>query len=40
MSDLIAIMGSLVDKKGKILIPGINDTVAKVGLGVRCELGF
>jgi len=30
MSDLIAIMSTLVDKKGKILIPGINETVAKV----------
>ena len=30
MSDLIAIMNSLVDKKGKILIPGVYDSVAKV----------
>ena len=28
MTDLIAILGSLVDVKGKILIPGINDSVA------------
>ena len=28
MTDLIGIMGSLVDTKGKILIPGVNDTVA------------
>ncbi|XP_069476849.1 cytosolic non-specific dipeptidase-like [Ambystoma mexicanum] len=28
MTDLIALMGSLVDKKGKILIPGIYKTVA------------
>ncbi|XP_044282436.1 cytosolic non-specific dipeptidase isoform X1 [Varanus komodoensis] len=30
MTDLIALMGSLVDKKGKILIPGIYDSVAPV----------
>ncbi|CAK8695394.1 unnamed protein product [Clavelina lepadiformis] len=30
MSDLVAIMSSLVDKKGKILIPGINESVAAV----------
>nr|CAB3231965.1 cytosolic non-specific dipeptidase-like [Phallusia mammillata] len=30
MGDLIAIMSSLVDQKGKILIPGVCDTVAKV----------
>ncbi|XP_031759161.1 cytosolic non-specific dipeptidase isoform X1 [Xenopus tropicalis] len=30
MTDLIALMGSLVDKKGKILIPGINEAVAPV----------
>ena len=28
MTDLIAILGSLVDVKGKILVPGINDSVA------------
>ena len=28
MTDLIGIMGSLVDTKGKILIAGVNDTVA------------
>ncbi|XP_004084691.1 cytosolic non-specific dipeptidase [Oryzias latipes] len=28
MTDLIALMGSLVDKKGKILVPGIHDGVA------------
>uniref|UniRef100_A0A3Q3XE33 Cytosolic non-specific dipeptidase n=1 Tax=Mola mola TaxID=94237 RepID=A0A3Q3XE33_MOLML len=28
MTDLIALMGSLVDKKGNIMIPGINDSVA------------
>ncbi|XP_068003668.1 cytosolic non-specific dipeptidase [Melanerpes formicivorus] len=30
MTDLITLMGSLVDKKGKILIPGINEAVAPV----------
>lgn len=30
MADLIAIMGSLADHKGKILIDGVNDTVAPV----------
>ncbi|KAI6075283.1 Cytosolic non-specific dipeptidase [Aix galericulata] len=30
MTDLIALMGSLIDKKGKILIPGINEAVASV----------
>ena len=30
MGDLIHIMDSLVDVNGKILIPGINDSVAKV----------
>ena len=30
MTDLITILGSLVDSKGKILIPGINDSVAKL----------
>ncbi|KAM4688467.1 cytosolic non-specific dipeptidase [Discoglossus pictus] len=30
MTDLIALMGSLIDKKGKILIPGINEAVACV----------
>jgi len=30
MTDLIAILGTLVDVNGKILIPGINDTVAPV----------
>lgn len=30
MTDLISLMGCLVDKKGKILIPGINDAVAPV----------
>ena len=28
MTDLINLMASLVDNKGKILIPGINDSVA------------
>ncbi|XP_076735533.1 cytosolic non-specific dipeptidase isoform X2 [Maylandia zebra] len=28
MTDLIALMGSLVDKRGKILVPGIYDSVA------------
>ncbi|CAK6949366.1 cytosolic non-specific dipeptidase-like isoform X1 [Scomber scombrus] len=28
MTDLIALMGSLVDKKGKILVPGMNNDVA------------
>ncbi|MEQ2259512.1 Metallopeptidase M20 [Xenotaenia resolanae] len=28
MTDLIALMGSLVDRKGKILIPGVYDSVA------------
>ncbi|XP_034492402.1 cytosolic non-specific dipeptidase isoform X2 [Marmota flaviventris] len=30
MTDLIALMGSLVDTKGKILIPGISEAVAPV----------
>ncbi len=30
MADLIAIMGSLVDNKGKILVPNLYDSVAKV----------
>lgn len=30
MTDLITLMGSLVDRKGKILIPGINEAVAPV----------
>ncbi|NXM33555.1 CNDP2 dipeptidase, partial [Oxyruncus cristatus] len=30
MTDLIALMGCLVDKKGKILIPGVNEAVAPV----------
>ena len=30
MSDLIALMSQLVDNKGKILVPGIYDTVAKL----------
>ncbi|XP_074057390.1 cytosolic non-specific dipeptidase [Macrotis lagotis] len=30
MSDLITLMGSLVDRKGHILIPGINEAVAPV----------
>lgn len=30
MTDLISLMGCLVDKKGKILIPGINEAVAPV----------
>ncbi|NXN72185.1 CNDP2 dipeptidase, partial [Himantopus himantopus] len=30
MTDLITLMGSLVDKKGKILIPGVNEAVAPV----------
>ena len=30
MTDLITIMGSLVDNRGKIKVPGIYDTVAKL----------
>jgi nonspecific dipeptidase len=30
MTDLVALMGSLVDSKGKILVPGIYESVAKV----------
>ncbi|XP_077886001.1 cytosolic non-specific dipeptidase isoform X2 [Ictidomys tridecemlineatus] len=30
MTDLIALMGSLMDNKGKILIPGVNEAVAPV----------
>lgn len=30
MADLIHIMGTLVDLNGKILIPGINDSIAKL----------
>ena len=30
MTDLVAVMGSLLDSKGKILVPGIYDTVAKL----------
>uniref|UniRef100_K7F4Y3 Cytosolic non-specific dipeptidase n=2 Tax=Pelodiscus sinensis TaxID=13735 RepID=K7F4Y3_PELSI len=30
MTDLIALMGSLLDKRGKILIPGIDEAVAPV----------
>ncbi|KAK2094221.1 Metallopeptidase M20 [Saguinus oedipus] len=30
MTDLILLMGSLVDKRGNILIPGINEAVAAV----------
>ncbi|XP_063042231.1 cytosolic non-specific dipeptidase-like [Engraulis encrasicolus] len=30
MTDLIAMMGSLVDKKGKILVPGMYESVAKL----------
>ena len=30
MVDLIALMGTLVDNRGKIQIPGIYDTVAQV----------
>ena len=30
MSDLIALMANLVDAKGKILVPGIYDTVARL----------
>ncbi|XP_061598352.1 cytosolic non-specific dipeptidase-like [Cololabis saira] len=30
MTDLIALMGSLLDKKGKILVPGMYDNVAKL----------
>lgn len=30
MSDLIDIMGKLVDVNGKILIPGVNDAVAEL----------
>ena len=32
MSDLIALMSNLVDAKGKILVPGIYETVAKLTL--------
>ena len=30
MSDLIALMSSLLDTKGKILVPGLYDSVATV----------
>ena len=30
MSDLIALMGALVDSKGKIIVPGIYDSVKKL----------
>lgn len=30
MGDLIHVMGTLVDVNGKILVPGINDAVAKL----------
>ncbi len=30
MSDLVALMSSLVDSKGKLLVPGIYDKVATV----------
>ena len=30
MADVIALMNSLVDVKGKILVPGVNDTVKAV----------
>ena len=30
MTDLVALMSSLVDCKGKILVPGIYDTVQKL----------
>ena len=30
MSDLIDVMSKLVDVKGKILIPGVNDTIAEL----------
>jgi len=30
MTDLVTLMGSLVDQKGKILVPGLYDSVAKV----------
>ncbi|XP_066208444.1 cytosolic non-specific dipeptidase isoform X2 [Saccopteryx leptura] len=30
MTDLVTLMGSLMDRKGKILIPGINEAVAPV----------
>ncbi|CAI9573456.1 unnamed protein product [Staurois parvus] len=32
MTDLIFLMGSLMDKKGKILIPGINEAVAPLAI--------
>ncbi|KAG9479124.1 hypothetical protein GDO78_012670 [Eleutherodactylus coqui] len=32
MTDLISLMGSLLDKKGKILIPGMYDTVEPVSI--------
>ena len=35
MSDLIYLLGHLVDVKGKILVPGINDNVAPLTDGER-----
>ena len=35
MSDLIYLLGQLVDVKGKILVPGINDNVAPLTDGER-----
>ena len=35
MSDLIYLLGQLVDVKGKILVPGINDNVAPLTGGER-----
>ncbi|KAH0500520.1 Cytosolic non-specific dipeptidase [Microtus ochrogaster] len=37
MTDLISLMGCLVDKKGKILIPGINEAVVPV-TDEECQL--
>nr|KAF6470986.1 carnosine dipeptidase 2 [Molossus molossus] len=43
MTDLITLMGCLVDRKGKILIPGINEAVASVTeeeLGLYKQIDF
>ncbi|XP_051019834.1 cytosolic non-specific dipeptidase [Acomys russatus] len=37
MTDLISLMGCLIDQKGRILIPGINDAVAPL-TDEECEL--